>query len=392
MRFAVHALAVTLLALLAPAVPPAAAPRPTGTPSARPLIASGHQGAIQAIVWSPDGRLIASGGDDGTVRLWDAVTGAGLQTLVPGGKAISGLAFSKDSRTLVSWDNRTADFWDTVTEQRVQTLALPDGSQVIGLTPDAQRLVIFADWQWEPILHGSGIVAVLDRRTGRPLLAFPAHGVHGDGTLSPDGRAVALSPYEGATGNSQTVRLWNLATGMPTLSLTAFGDYPLPAWSADGSQLAAASGNGTVNVWEAATGRPLGTCLGTPAQVGAVSGVRTDGRWPLLCKIVHGPTNSGTRRPGGRSSLSGDPGSPARRSGAMPSRLPRPARRWPGRTVNVCTSPTSRGSAAQSPRGRRAGNDGPPADPSLRYAASASARMGRRCWKTRRTERCCSGT
>ena len=259
--------ALLLLLSLATAM---AAPHPTGGTPVQPMIASGHQGNIEAIVWSPDGYLIASGGDDGTVRLWDAATGAGLKTLTPGSKGISGLAFSKDSRTLVSWDDGTAVFWNTVTERCSQIMALPDAGKVIGLTPDLQRLVIFADWRWEPILHGSGIVAVVDRRTGHPLLAFPAHGVHGDGALSPDGGTLALTPYEGVVGNSQTVRLWNLATGMPTLALTAFGDYPLPAWSPDGLQLAAAGNNGTVNVWEAATGRPLGTCLGTPAQVGAV--------------------------------------------------------------------------------------------------------------------------
>ena len=50
---------------------------------AKPHVAKGHAGAVNAMALSGDGRLVASGGDDGTVRKWDAETVISLRTLLP---------------------------------------------------------------------------------------------------------------------------------------------------------------------------------------------------------------------------------------------------------------------------------------------------------------------
>jgi WD40 repeat protein len=75
------------------------------------------------VAFSPDGKQVASGSQDQTVRLWDAVTGAALQTLKGHSSFVISVAFSPDGKQVVSGSlDQAVRLWDAVTGAALQTL------------------------------------------------------------------------------------------------------------------------------------------------------------------------------------------------------------------------------------------------------------------------------
>src|SRR5262249_28281455 len=82
-----------------------------------------HNSTIFSVVFSPDGKRLATGSSDGTVKLWDASTGQELLTLKGHSNAVGSVAFSPDGKRLAtgSWDS-TVKLWNAATGQEMLTL------------------------------------------------------------------------------------------------------------------------------------------------------------------------------------------------------------------------------------------------------------------------------
>jgi WD40 repeat protein len=189
-------------------------PPPGDTPPPVQVLA-GHSAAVNTVVFSPDGRLIASGGDDRKLILWDRGQGREWQTLPPAVNRVAALAFSPDGNFL-AWSTGTA------------------------FAPGEAAPVI---WLWD----------IAAGRLARPLVETPTghQSVYSPRTLafSPDGNILA------AGGDDRVIRLWNLADGTLRSTFTGHPNATMSlAFAPDGAFLASGGGDGTVKLWNVADG------------------------------------------------------------------------------------------------------------------------------------------
>ncbi|MBE9058204.1 PD40 domain-containing protein [Sphaerospermopsis sp. LEGE 08334] len=92
--------------------------------------------------FSPDGKTLASGSLDNTIKLWDVATGVSIATLTGHSSSVNSVAFSPDGQTLVSgsWD-KTIKLWDVATGVSIATLTGHSSSvRSVAFSPDGKTL------------------------------------------------------------------------------------------------------------------------------------------------------------------------------------------------------------------------------------------------------------
>ncbi len=98
----------------------------------RVAIFSGHSGGVNAVAWSPDGKMLASAGDDHTIYLWDPGGGKEIRHWSGHTLPITSLAFSPDGKTLASGGrDKAVILWDPANGQQLRTFS--DSDQVLTL-------------------------------------------------------------------------------------------------------------------------------------------------------------------------------------------------------------------------------------------------------------------
>lgn len=104
------------------------------------IVQTGHSDTVFQIAFSPDGRYIASGGDDQKVKLWEVASGKEIKTFDGHSSGIYSVAFSPDGRKLVSGSSDGAKMWDINTG--VEILTLNDYTNQVVFSPDGKQIAI----------------------------------------------------------------------------------------------------------------------------------------------------------------------------------------------------------------------------------------------------------
>jgi WD40 repeat protein len=195
-----------------------------------------HAERVQDLAFSPDGRQIASASHDNNVGLWDANTGMALRTLSHT-KEVWCVAFAPDGRSLASGaGDGCVKLWDVDSGGQKQTLRHTGEVNCLAYSADGRLLASGDDHT----------LRVWDLRSGEPIRSFRGHSADVSGVaFSPDSRRLASCSHD------QTIRIWDLEADLETLTLrhpdAVFG----LAFRPDGCFLASAGLDGTVRIWDA---------------------------------------------------------------------------------------------------------------------------------------------
>ncbi len=236
---------------------------------------------VLSVAFSPDGKNLASGSWDSTVRLWDLSSDKEIKRLEGHTNPVTSVAFSPDGKTLASgsYDNSVC-LWDLRSGKKIwNKVEHTNGVRSVSISPDGKTLASGA---------GDGTVRLWDLNSGKEIALLEGHtNIVTSVSFSPDGKALASGSLDGS------VHLWDLGSGNEILCLK---EYPYPnaitsiAISPDSKTLASVSYDGSVHLWDHRSGFEIQHLVVEGRRVGTSVVFNPDGKI-----LASGSLNQGVR-------------------------------------------------------------------------------------------------
>jgi WD40 repeat protein len=231
-----------------------------------------HTAPVWCLAFSPRGRMLASGGLDRLVRLWDPQNARHLGKLYTHGQAVTAVAFAPDGRALVAgsfegalkrWQAKETD--GSVVKPLATFPSAPKSVTTVAISPDG-KLLATAGKDKTITLRSLQSHHIVRQLAGNPFVVYYVD-------FSPDGETMAAAMY------FRGIQLWNVKTGEKRKLLEGHtrGTQRV-AFSPDGRRLASAGGDNRVKLWDVSTGKLLHTMSDQDVGTTGIT-FSPDGRW-----------------------------------------------------------------------------------------------------------------
>ncbi len=204
-----------------------------------------HGASVYAVAFSPDGKLLASGGDNNTVKIWNVDSGDVYGNFTGHNKEVMSVKFSPDGKLLASAClDGFVRVWDVSTKRRGLTFPHSGWVKSVAFSPDAQILASGGGDR-----EGSIKLWDVNSSNNNHIMTFPGHtGIVESIEFSPDGQLLV------STSRDKTAKLWDVNVHKMRKTLSKHNKVVLSVkFSPDGESFATSSSDNTIRFWNVAT-------------------------------------------------------------------------------------------------------------------------------------------